>query len=78
VLHRALVQEGCISEKVLSGPSQNKKLSNLFSSPDTMITNPRRITWARHVECMGETRNTYKISLRKPQGKKGFGSHMAR
>jgi hypothetical protein len=43
-----------------------------------MITNSRRITLARYVECMGETRNTYKISLRKPQGKKGFGSHMAR
>jgi hypothetical protein len=66
----ALMQEEYILEQVLT--LQNKKLCNLYSSPDTMITNSRWITWVRYVERMGQTRNTYKISLRKPQGKKRF------
>jgi hypothetical protein len=42
------------------------------------MINSRRVTWARYVESMGKMRNTYKISFRKPQEKKGFGILMAR
>jgi hypothetical protein len=33
-----------------------------------------RIRWTGHVENMGEIRSAYKILVRKPEGKRSFGS----
>jgi hypothetical protein len=78
VLHRAPLQEACTLQQVLTRPSYSKKFWDLCSSPDTTTTILRRIAGARYVQCMGEMRNTYNISLGKPQGKRGFGSLMVR
>jgi hypothetical protein len=29
----------------------------------------RRMRWARHMACMGEGRNVYRVLVRKPEGK---------
>jgi hypothetical protein len=34
--------------------------------------------WARHITCMGEMRNAYKILVRKPEGKRPHGRPMCR
>jgi hypothetical protein len=31
------------------------------------------VIWVRHVACLGETRNAYKILVRKPEGKRPIG-----
>jgi len=33
------------------------------------VINSRRVSWIGHVACMEETRNAYKILVRKPEGK---------
>jgi hypothetical protein len=39
----------------------NEELHNLYSSPDILMIKPGRIRRARHVACMVEMRNSYKI-----------------
>jgi hypothetical protein len=49
----------------------NEELHNLYSSPDvTRMIKSRRMRSAGHVACMGEMRNSYKISVRKHEGKR--------
>jgi hypothetical protein len=49
----------------------SEKLHDLYASPNiiTMIKS-RRISWVGHVACMGEMRNSYKILVRKSEGKR--------
>jgi hypothetical protein len=52
---------------------RNKELHDLYSSPSKSIIriiNSRRMTWAGHVARMGEKRNTYRLLLGKPEGKR--------
>jgi hypothetical protein len=46
----------------------NEKFHNLYSSPYiTRMIKLRRMKSVGHVTCMGETRNTYKILVGKPE-----------
>jgi hypothetical protein len=47
----------------------NGELHNLYSSPDIIETNSRRMRWAGHVARMGEGRNVYRVLVGKPVGK---------
>ncbi|KAJ4433880.1 hypothetical protein ANN_16193, partial [Periplaneta americana] len=52
----------------------NAELHALYSSPD-IIRNikSRRLRWAGHVACMGESRNAYRVSVGRPEGKRPLG-----
>jgi hypothetical protein len=52
----------------------NEELHNLYSSPSIIrMIKSRRMTWAGHVARMGEKRNTYRILVGKPEGKRTLG-----
>jgi hypothetical protein len=46
----------------------NEELHNLDASLNIKVTKSSR--WAWNVACMGQTRNVYKILVRKPEGKR--------
>jgi hypothetical protein len=50
----------------------NEELHNLYSSSNRMIKS-RRMRWAGYVARKGETRNAYRILVRKPEGKRPLG-----
>ncbi|KAJ4447245.1 hypothetical protein ANN_09249 [Periplaneta americana] len=52
----------------------NTELHALYSSPD-IIRNikSRRLRWAGHVACMGESRNAYRVLVGRPKGKRSLG-----
>jgi transcription termination factor 2 len=53
---------------------RNEELHNLYSSPNIIrMIKSRRMRWAGHVARMGETRNTYRILVGKPEGKRPLG-----
>jgi hypothetical protein len=68
--------------RTISGPKMDKvtgqwrklhngKLHNWYSSPDIIRQiRSRRMRWAGHVARMGEGRNVYRVSVRKPEGKR--------
>jgi hypothetical protein len=52
----------------------NEKLHDLYSSPSIIrIIKSRRIRWAGHVTQMGEKRNSYRLLVGKPEGKRQLG-----
>jgi hypothetical protein len=52
----------------------NEELRDLYSSPSIIgIIKSRRMRWAGHVARMGEKRNTYKLLVGKPEGKRPLG-----
>ncbi|KAJ4426459.1 hypothetical protein ANN_27273 [Periplaneta americana] len=53
----------------------NAELHALYSSPD-IIRNikSRRLRWAGHVARMGESRNTYRVLVGRPEGKRSLGT----
>jgi hypothetical protein len=52
----------------------NEELRDLYSSPSTIrIIKSRRVRWAGHVAQMGEKRNTYRLLVGKPEGKRPLG-----
>jgi hypothetical protein len=52
----------------------NEELRDLYSSPSVFrIIKSRRMRWAGHVARMGEKRNTYRLLVRKPEGKRPLG-----
>jgi len=52
----------------------NEELHNFYASPDVIrVIRSRRMRCAWHISRMGEMRNAYKISVRKPEGKKQLG-----
>ncbi|KAJ4437486.1 hypothetical protein ANN_17630 [Periplaneta americana] len=52
----------------------NTELHALYSSPN-IIRNlkSKRLRWAGHVECMGESRNAYRVLVGRPEGKRRLG-----
>jgi hypothetical protein len=65
------------NEEVVGGWKRlhNEKLHNLHASPNIIrvINSRKRMKWVGHVACTGEKRNTYKMLVKKPEGKKPFG-----
>jgi hypothetical protein len=57
----------------------NEELHNLYSSPSIsrMITS-RRMRWAGHVARIVERRNTYRILVGKPEGRRPLGRQRRR
>jgi hypothetical protein len=52
----------------------NEELRDLYSSPSIMgIVKLRRMRWAGHVTRIGEKRNTYRLLVGKPEGKRSLG-----
>jgi hypothetical protein len=52
----------------------NEELHNSYSSPSKIImVNSTRMKCARHVTCVGEKRNAYRILVGKPEGKRPLG-----
>jgi hypothetical protein len=49
----------------------NEELHNLYSLPNTIrIIKSRRMRWEGHVARMGAKRNSYRILMGKPEGKR--------
>jgi len=45
--------------------------NDLYSSPNILwVIKSRRMRWAEHVVCMWKRREIYRISVRKPEGKR--------
>jgi hypothetical protein len=52
----------------------NEELHDLYSSPSIIrIIKSRRMRWAVHVARKGEKKNTYRLMVGKPEGKKPLG-----
>jgi hypothetical protein len=67
---------GAKTEEVTGGwrKLHNEELHSLYSSPYIIrVIKLRRMRGTRPVACMGEMRNSYKISLRKREGKRPLG-----
>jgi hypothetical protein len=57
----------------------DEALPNVYSSPNIIrMIKSNRIGLAGYVGCMGEIRNTYKILVGKPEGKRQFRRPMRR
>jgi hypothetical protein len=53
----------------------NEELRDLYSSPSKIrMMTSRRMRWAGHVARMGEKRNTYRLLMGKPEGKRPLGN----
>ncbi|KAJ4448791.1 hypothetical protein ANN_00182 [Periplaneta americana] len=61
-------------KKENGGKLHNAELHALYCSPD-IIRNikSRRLRWAGHVACMGESRNAYRVLVGRPEGKRPLG-----
>jgi hypothetical protein len=56
------------------GKLHNDELHNLHSSPSIIrAIKSRRMRWAKHVAGMGKWRNTYRILVGKPEGRRLLG-----
>ncbi|KAJ4449920.1 hypothetical protein ANN_01327 [Periplaneta americana] len=52
----------------------NTELHALYFSPDVIRNiKSRRLRWAGHVTCMGESRNAYRVLFGRPEGKRPLG-----
>jgi hypothetical protein len=52
----------------------NEEIRDLYSSPSIIrVIKSRRMRWAGHVARMSEKRNTYRLLVRKPEGKRPLG-----
>jgi len=56
----------------------NEELHNSYYSPHIRLSTSRRMRWARHVACMGEMRNEYKILVTEHQRKCPLGKMKCR
>jgi hypothetical protein len=51
----------------------NEELHNLYSSPNIITIIKSRKRWTGHVARLGAKRNTYRILVGKPEGKRPLG-----
>jgi hypothetical protein len=82
--HRLRVFENSVLRRIF-GPKRdevtagwrklhNEELHNLYSSPSVIrMIKSRRMRWAGHIGRMGEKRNTYRVLVGKPEGKRPLG-----
>jgi hypothetical protein len=53
---------------------QNEELNDLYCSPIIIwVIKSRRLKWAGHIAHMGKRRGTYRVFMRKREGKRPFG-----
>ena len=51
----------------------------IYTPPNIIqVTKSRRMRWARHVACMGERRDAYRVLVGKPEGKRSLGRPVPR
>jgi hypothetical protein len=64
-----------MKEEIIKGwrKLHNKKLCNLYSSPNIIRVIEPRMRWVENVARMRKTRNEHKILVRKPEGKRKLG-----
>jgi hypothetical protein len=61
------------------GKLHTEELHNLYSSPSIIrMIRSRRMRWAGHVARIGAKRNTYRILVEKPEGKRLVGKRSRR
>jgi len=48
----------------------NKELDNLYISHNVFRVKSRRMRWAGHVACMGDSRAVYSVLVGKTEGKR--------
>jgi len=49
----------------------NEELNDLYSSMNIVqVAKLRRMMWAGHVACMGESKGVHRVLVRKPEGKR--------
>jgi hypothetical protein len=52
----------------------HEELHNLYMTPNGIkMIKSRKMRWAKHVACIGETRSAYNILVGKPDGKRLLG-----
>jgi hypothetical protein len=52
----------------------NEELYDLYSSPNIIrVTKSKKMTWAGHVERMGEVRGAYRVLMGRPEGSRPLG-----
>ena len=52
----------------------HEDLNDVYSSPNIVwVVKSRRMRWAGHVTCMGESRGVYRVLVGKPEGKRPHG-----
>jgi len=52
----------------------NEELNDLYSSPNIFqVIKFRKMRWARHIACTGESRGVYRILVGKLEGKRPLG-----
>jgi hypothetical protein len=57
----------------------NEELHNLYASPNIIrVIMLRRVRWRKHIECMEEIRNLYKVLVGKPEEKRVLGRRRRR
>jgi hypothetical protein len=76
------LRTGCVGKRVSKRDEEtggwkklhNEELHNLYSSPNIIrVTKLRSMRWAGNVVRTGAVRNTYKILVGKPEGKRPLG-----
>jgi hypothetical protein len=50
---------------------RDEELNDLYCSPNIVwVTKSRRMRWVGHVARMGEEKSTYRVLVKKPEGKR--------
>jgi hypothetical protein len=53
---------------------EKAKLYDLYSSPNIIwVIKSKRMTWVRHVACMGDRRGAHRVLVGRPEGKRPLG-----
>jgi hypothetical protein len=70
-----LFENRALREEVAGGCRRlhNEELHDLYASPNVIRVIRSKIKWVGHVARMGEMRNAYNISVRKPERKEPHG-----
>jgi len=56
------------------GKLQNEELNDMYSSPNIVwVIKSRRMRWAGHVACVGESRGVYRVLVGNTKGKRPLG-----